>query len=166
MRINAALFDFIPKGVGRSLMALAPVRQLSAAVMKDLGLPAAILDFINYPTRFDCRETEKALAGSGIAVPPLETYAWRLWDYWERHLDPDLFVDRTLMGRFKGDLASMADESSGIGRTTAFRLAEAGAVTLAGQLGATLDVGSGPGATFALTFDTGETSGVPLPERA
>ncbi len=132
MRINAALFDIIPKGVGKSLMALAPVRRLSSAVMKDLGLPGAIMDFINYPTRFDSRQAEKALAGSGIAVPPLETYAWRLWDYWERHLDPDLFVDRTLMGRFKDDLASMADESSGTGRTTAYRLAEAGAVTLAG----------------------------------
>ena len=30
--------------------------------------------------RFDCRETLKALKGTNIAVPPLETYAWRLWD--------------------------------------------------------------------------------------
>jgi hypothetical protein len=56
--------------------------------MKDLGLPDDMFRFVNYPTRFDCRETSRALKGTGIAVPPLENYAWRLWDYWERHLDP------------------------------------------------------------------------------
>ena len=54
------------------------------------------------PTRFDSRETERALRGSKIKVPRLETYAWRLWDYWERHLDPDLYRDRTLVGAVRG----------------------------------------------------------------
>ena len=64
--------------------------------MKDLGLPEDILTFVNYPTRFDRRETDAALKGSGIECPNLNgDYAWRLWDYWERHLDPDLFIDRS-----------------------------------------------------------------------
>jgi NAD(P)-dependent dehydrogenase (short-subunit alcohol dehydrogenase family) len=130
MRINAALLGFIPKSVRKSLMALTPVRRIRSAVMKDLGLPNDILDFINYPTRFDCRETEKALAGTGITVPPLEDYAWRLWDYWERHLDPDLFLDRTLRGQVKGKVVLVTGGSSGIGKATAWKLAEAGATTL------------------------------------
>ncbi len=44
-----------------------------------------VITNVNYPTRFDSRETEAALKGSGIAVPDLRDYAWRLWDYWERH---------------------------------------------------------------------------------
>ena len=40
----------------------------------------------------------RALEGTGIRVPPLEAYADKLWDYWERNLDPDLFKDRTLWG--------------------------------------------------------------------
>ena len=68
----------------------------------DLGLPADIFKFVNYPTRFDSRETLQALKGSGISVPSLDDYAWRLWDYWERHLDPDLFIDRSLRGHVGG----------------------------------------------------------------
>jgi NAD(P)-dependent dehydrogenase (short-subunit alcohol dehydrogenase family) len=37
-------------------------------------------------------------------VPPLEAYAGKLWDYWERHLDPDLYRDRTLVGAARGRL--------------------------------------------------------------
>jgi NAD(P)-dependent dehydrogenase (short-subunit alcohol dehydrogenase family) len=130
MRINAALLGFIPRGVKKSLMALTPVRRIRNALMKDLGLPNDILDFVNYPTRFDCRETEKALAGTGIAVPPLEEYAWRLWDYWERHLDPDLFIDRTLKGQVKGRVVLVTGGSSGIGKAVARKAAEAGAITV------------------------------------
>jgi hypothetical protein len=50
-------------------MALAPVRRVRNAVMKDLGLPEDMLTFINYPTRFDRRETDAALKGSGIECP-------------------------------------------------------------------------------------------------
>jgi NAD(P)-dependent dehydrogenase (short-subunit alcohol dehydrogenase family) len=130
MRINAALFGFIPRGLRRTMMALTPVRRIRSAVMKDLGLPRDILQFVNYPTRFDAKETTKVLAGSGIAVPPLETYAWRLWDYWERHMDPDLFIDRSLRGRVEGKVVLITGGSSGIGKAAAFKVAQAGGKTV------------------------------------
>src|SRR5207247_2230586 len=71
-------------------------------LLDDLGIPPAVLTYVNYPTRFDSRRAQKALEGTGISVPPLESYADRLWDYWERHLDPDLFRDRTLVGAVRG----------------------------------------------------------------
>lgn len=130
MRVNAALLGFIPRGVKKSLLALTPVRRIRHAVMKDLGLPEDILTFINYPTRFDCREAQAALQGSGIEVPRLEDYAWRLWDYWERHLDPALSIDRTLKGQVRGKVVLISGGSSGIGLATAHKVAAAGATTI------------------------------------
>jgi NAD(P)-dependent dehydrogenase (short-subunit alcohol dehydrogenase family) len=128
--VNAALLGFIPKAVKKGMMALAPVRRVRNAVMKDLGLPEDILTFVNYPTRFDCRETQAALKGSGIACPNLHDYAWVLWDYWERHLDPDLFIDRSLQGAVGGKVVLVTGGSSGIGLAAAKKFAEAGAITV------------------------------------
>jgi NAD(P)-dependent dehydrogenase (short-subunit alcohol dehydrogenase family) len=128
--VNAALLGFIPKSVKKGLMALAPVRRIRAAVMKDLDLPEDMLTFINYPTRFDCRGTQAALKGSGITCPNLKDYAWRLWDYWERHLDPDLFIDRSLKGTVGGKVVLVTGGSSGIGLAAACKFAEAGAITV------------------------------------
>jgi NAD(P)-dependent dehydrogenase (short-subunit alcohol dehydrogenase family) len=127
MRVNAKMFSFIPSFVVDSVMSLAPVRRIQKQVLSDLGIPKDMFSFINYPTRFDTRETEKALKGSGIQVPRLEDYAWRLWDYWERHLDPDLFIDRSLAGKVRDRVVVVTGGTSGIGEATAYKLAEAGA---------------------------------------
>jgi NAD(P)-dependent dehydrogenase (short-subunit alcohol dehydrogenase family)/thioester reductase-like protein len=130
MRINAALFGFIPRGIKKSVMSLTPARRIRNAVMKDLGLPDEMMQFVNYPTRFDSRETEKALKGTGITCPNLESYAWVLWDYWERHLDPDLLIDRTLKGKVRGKVVMITGGSSGIGLAAAKKIIEAGAIVI------------------------------------
>ena len=130
LRINAALLGFIPKTIKKGMMALTPVRRVKLAVMKDLGLPDDLMQFINYPTRFDNRDAAAALKGSGIACPRLEDYAPCIWDYWERNLDPDLFIDRTLRGQVAGKVVLVTGGSSGIGLAVAHKLAEAGAITI------------------------------------
>jgi NAD(P)-dependent dehydrogenase (short-subunit alcohol dehydrogenase family) len=126
LRVNAALFGFIPQSVMKGMMSLPPVRRIKNAVMKDLGIPEDTLSFINYPVRFDCRDTLKALEGTKIEVPQLEDYAYKLWDYWERNLDPDLFIDRTLKGQIAGKTILITGGTSGIGQATALKLAAAG----------------------------------------
>jgi NAD(P)-dependent dehydrogenase (short-subunit alcohol dehydrogenase family) len=128
--VNAALLGFIPKSVKKGMMALAPVRRIKAAVMKDLGLPDDIFTFLNWPTRYDRRDLDAVLKGSGIECPKLDSYAWRLWDYWERHLDPDLFIDRSLKGTVAGKVVLVTGGSSGIGLAAAHKFAEAGAITV------------------------------------
>ena len=126
LRVNAALLGFIPQSVVKGVMALPPVRRIKNAVVKDLGIPEDTLSFINYPVRFDCRETLKALEGTKIEVPALEDYAYKLWDYWERNLDPDLFIDRTLKGQITGKVILITGGTSGIGQATALKIAAAG----------------------------------------
>ena len=130
VKINAGLFGLAPPALTRGLMALTPFRRMRKMMMKELGLPDDIFMFVNYPTRFDSRETQKLLRPAGITVPNFEDYAWRLWDYWERHLDPSLFVDRSLRGAVAGKRVLVTGGSAGIGKSIALRLAQAGAKTL------------------------------------
>jgi len=130
IRINAALLGLIPRGILDGVLALTPARRLREAIMKDLGLPDGILQFLNYPTRFDNRDAQRLLDPAGIRVPRIEDYAWRLWDYWERHLDPDLHIDRSLRGRVANRIVLITGGSSGIGKAAALKIAAAGAVTL------------------------------------
>ncbi len=130
MRIDARIFQFIPPSIRGAIGMLPPVKRIVGHTLKSLNIPSDVLKFFNYPTRFDSRETERALKGTGIKVPDLGSYAWRLWDYWERHLDPDLFVDRSLSSRVKGKVVLITGGSSGIGLATAKKVAAAGAKTL------------------------------------
>ena len=127
MRIDSRAFSFIPAVVKQGISMLSPVRRISRKILNDLGMPAEVFKFLNYPTKFDSRETERVLKGTGIKVPPLEDYAWKLWDYWERHLDPELFIDRSLRGHVQGKVVVITGGSSGIGHATAVMMARAGA---------------------------------------
>jgi short-subunit dehydrogenase len=118
-------------GALRSVLGLLPgSKRAVTAVLSEFGLPASVLAYVDYPTSFDSTKTQEVLAGSGIEVPPLESYATRIWDYWERNLDPDLFKDRNLTGAVRGKVVLITGASSGIGRATAVKVADAGATVL------------------------------------
>jgi NAD(P)-dependent dehydrogenase (short-subunit alcohol dehydrogenase family) len=130
IRIDKRLTDALPKGVGSLLMQLPALKGVRSTLLADLGIPEEILEHVGFTAQFDTRDTERALAGTGIEVPPLDSYAEVIWDYWERKLDPDLYKDRSLKAAVNGRTVVITGASSGIGRAAALKIAAAGGIPL------------------------------------
>ena len=130
LRVDKRLTDALPKGVISMLLRLPALKDARRVFLEDLGIPPEIIGHVALVPEFDTRDTERALAGSGIEVPALSSYAARLWDYWERNLDPDLFRDRSLRAAVNGRTVLITGASSGIGRAAAVKIAAAGGIPL------------------------------------
>jgi NAD(P)-dependent dehydrogenase (short-subunit alcohol dehydrogenase family) len=130
LRLDSDVTDPASALVKTGLRFFPPAKRAMKAALGELGIPAGILSYVSYPTRFDSSNAQAALEGSGISPPPLESYADRIWDYWERNLDPDLFKDRSLSAAVRGKVVLITGASSGIGKATAVKVADAGATVL------------------------------------
>jgi NAD(P)-dependent dehydrogenase (short-subunit alcohol dehydrogenase family) len=95
-----------------------------------LGIPPEVVAHTSFPSAFASRHTEHALESSGVACPPLESYASVLWDYWEQNLDPSTAQDARARRALGGRKVVITGASSGIGRATALKIAQAGGVPL------------------------------------
>jgi NAD(P)-dependent dehydrogenase (short-subunit alcohol dehydrogenase family) len=127
-RLDPEIFgNLIPKPVRKGLLQVPTIRKTRETLLRDLGIPPAAWENRDFLCDFDARDTQRALRGTGVAVPPLSTYAARVWDYWERNLDPDLFRERSLSSVVEGKRVVVTGASSGIGRELALKLGEAGA---------------------------------------
>ena len=130
MRVDQNMTNVVPKQVRAGLQALPMVKRIRTQLYHDIGVPPAAMEHRDFRAKFDARDAQRALSGTGIAVPPLSTYAPRLWDYWERNLDPDLFRERSLASAIKGKRVLITGASSGIGLETALKVGEAGGEVL------------------------------------
>jgi NAD(P)-dependent dehydrogenase (short-subunit alcohol dehydrogenase family) len=130
VRIDTRILQSLPKGTFSMLMKLPAMRGVRKAILADFGIPDEVLSYVGLTAQFDTRDTERALEGSGISVPPLDTYAAKLWDYWERNLDPDLFKDRSFEGAVNGKTVLITGASSGIGKAAAIKIAKAGGIPI------------------------------------
>ncbi|MGY2875165.1 NAD(P)-dependent dehydrogenase (short-subunit alcohol dehydrogenase family) [Marmoricola sp. URHA0025 HA25] len=95
-----------------------------------VGIPPEVLEHVSFPTVYASSSTQKALAGSGLAVPDLESYAGTLWSFWEEVLDDSITRDRSAVAALKGKTVVITGASSGIGRVVAVQVAKAGAVPI------------------------------------
>ncbi|GAB3765561.1 NAD(P)-dependent dehydrogenase (short-subunit alcohol dehydrogenase family) [Nocardioides ginsengisegetis] len=133
-RLTRALpFSLVPRALRPSSIVSGLVRNGLVQSALDqvtgrIGVPAEVLGHVNFSAVFDSRRTEKALAGSGIGVPDLESYARTLWGYWEENLDESTGRDSTIRAALAGKYVVITGASSGIGQVTALKVAQAGGI--------------------------------------
>src|SRR5215208_6502311 len=130
VRVDKKMTDMLPKGVLSYAMKLPALKDIRRSVLADLGIPDSIIEYIGLKPTFDARDSKRAPADWDIEVPPLESYADKLWDYWERNLDPDLFKDRSFEGAVNGKTVIITGASSGIGLAAARKIAAAGGIPI------------------------------------
>ena len=117
-----------PLRLAESLVRTTPVQVVLDQTVGRLGVPSEVLGHSSFRPVFDSRRTEKALAGSGIAVPDFESYARTLWGYWEDHLDQSTGNDPAARAALTGKYVVITGASSGIGQVVALKVAQAGGI--------------------------------------
>ena len=130
MRIDRRALQNLPKGVISFALKLPALKQIRAQRARRPRHPGRgrRLHRAHLPLR---RARHPARAqGLGHQLPPLDAYAEKLWDYWERTLDPDLYKDRSFEGAVNGKTVIITGASSGIGRAAALKIAAAGGIPI------------------------------------
>ena len=115
-----------PAGALHLVTSQPAVQAVLDTVTSRVGIPAEVLAHASFPSVFDSRRTEQALAGSGIGVPDLDHYARTLWTYWEEYLDESTGRDPRIREKLTGKYVVITGASSGIGKVTALKVAQAG----------------------------------------
>lgn len=130
LRIDRRMARMVPSGALSAMSQLPAVKRMREQVLQKLGVPEAAFEYMDYPATFDAGEAQNALAGSGVSVPPLHEYAWKVWDYWERHLDPQLPTPANIRRAVENKVIVVTGASSGIGRAVCRQLASSGATII------------------------------------
>jgi len=130
LRVDSRAGAMLPKETTAMLQHWPVAQTLKRRLLDGVRIPESAIRYVSSRARFTCDNTLAALDGSGVACPPLSSYAWKVWDYWERHLDPEAPTERNLRAALRDRVVVVTGASSGIGRASALLLARYGAHTV------------------------------------
>ena len=127
LRVDARAKAMLPKEAAAMMQHWRVAQTLKRRLLDGIRIPEEAIRFASSRAHFTCEGTLTALEGTGIACPPLHSYAWKVWDYWERQMDPEVPTERNLRRALEGRVVVVTGASSGIGRATALLVARHGA---------------------------------------
>jgi NAD(P)-dependent dehydrogenase (short-subunit alcohol dehydrogenase family) len=127
LRVDSRAGRMLPSETRAMLEHWSVAQTLKRRLLDGVHVPEEAIRFASSRARFTCDKAQAALEGTGVACPPLYTYAWKVWDHWERHMDPEAVNDRNLRRALQDRIVVVTGASSGIGHATAQLLARHGA---------------------------------------
>ena len=102
LRLDTRAAAMLPKEATAMFEHWRVAQTLKRRLLEGVRVPEEAIRYASSRARFTCDGTREALAGSGVECPPLHAYAWKVWDYWERHMDPEALTERNLRAALEG----------------------------------------------------------------
>jgi len=127
LRVDSRAGAMLPRETTAMLEHWRVAQTLKRRLLDGVRIPESAIRYVSSRARFTCDNTLAALEGTGVECPPLSSYAWKVWDYWERRLDPEALNARNLRAALRDRVVVVTGASSGIGRATALLVAKHGA---------------------------------------
>jgi len=130
LRVDRRAFSLLPRELAGGLASWRVVQTLRRQLLAGVRIPEAAVAYMANRATYPADRARAALAGSGIECPPLRRYAWRIWDYWERHMDQEALTEANLRRALQDRVVLVTGASSGIGRAVAGQMGRHGARVL------------------------------------
>ncbi len=130
LRLDSRAGAMLPKEMTGMLQHWTVAQTLKRRLLEGVRIPEPALQYVSNRARFTCENAQAALDGTGVTCPLLHTYAWKVWDYWERRLDPEALTESNLRTVLQDRVVLVTGASSGIGRATSELVGRHGATVL------------------------------------
>ena len=78
LRVDSRAGAMLPAGATVMLQHWDVAQTLKRRLLENVRIPEAALRYVSNRARFTCENTVQALEGTGVACPPLHTYAWKV----------------------------------------------------------------------------------------
>ena len=116
--IKNSFLNFLPKGFLSFLKNNYFLSKIYSVLLEYYKIPKSSLEFINYKTFFDNKNSQKILNKESINCPNLKSYIDVLYQYWDKNKNIENQKEQALVTEIKNKHIVLTGATSGIGLET------------------------------------------------